>query len=261
MIVLEPVSGLANRMWAIDSAVGLSKRLNTRLHVLWYVKPELNCIFTKLFAKPQSFTLWQIPFKKNYKLRKLSDLLYSLIFGRSLYHLEIAALNRMKFDYLSLKHHSNIFIRTCHGLHGCTDGFSCFTPLPELQHVIDSYPLKDVVGVHVRRTDQVMSTKHSPTSAFITLMQNELEARPKTRFFLATDDRREESMIREAFPDIVLTHTKKSLDRNEPHAIRDALIDMYCLSRCRKIIGSYSSTFCQAAAQIGGIELQLAYRE
>ena len=39
------------------------------------------------------------------------------------------------------------------------------------------------------------------------------------------------------------------------YAIKDALIDLYGLSRCRLILGSYWSSFSETAAAIGGSEL------
>ena len=38
----------------------------------------------------------------------------------------------------------------------------------------------------------------------------------------------------------------------------DALLDLYCLAACKKIIGSYFSSFTDTAASLGGIEKLIA---
>ena len=39
--------------------------------------------------------------------------------------------------------------------------------------------------------------------------------------------------------------------------IQQALVDMYLLADCKKIIGSFQSTFCFVAAEINGIPLEI----
>lgn len=85
-------------------------------------------------------------------------------------------------------------------------------------------------------------------------MRLELANDPATRFFLATDSPDVEEHLEAIFPDRITIHPKKSLDRNVPEAIQDALVDLLCLAATRKLIGSYWSTFTNAAAAIGGIE-------
>ena len=44
-ILLVPVGGLANRMKAIDSAIKLSRKTNSELHIIWFKDRGLNCRF------------------------------------------------------------------------------------------------------------------------------------------------------------------------------------------------------------------------
>ena len=48
-ILLVPVGGLANRMKAIDSAIKLSRKANSELHIIWFKDRGLNCRFDQLF--------------------------------------------------------------------------------------------------------------------------------------------------------------------------------------------------------------------
>ncbi len=53
-------------------------------------------------------------------------------------------------------------------------------------------------------------------------------------------------------------YAKPSVARDDPAAMEDAVVDLYALSRCRKIIGSYWSSFTDTAAELGSIERVLA---
>ena len=48
---------------------------------------------------------------------------------------------------------------------------------------------------------------------------------------------------------------KKEMNRDTPNGIRDAVVDLYCLSKTKYIYGSYWSSFSDIAARIGEIRL------
>jgi hypothetical protein len=47
--------------------------------------------------------------------------------------------------------------------------------------------------------------------------------------------------------------------RDSTHGVQEALIDLYCLSKARKVLGSYLSSFSQVASEISGIEEIIVY--
>ena len=89
-------------------------------------------------------------------------------------------------------------------------------------------------------------------------MSKELEAYPETTFFLATDDKKEEALLRQTFPGKILSNQDRTLDRNSEAGIHDALLDLYCLASTEKLIGSYWSSFTDIAADMRGIEKVIA---
>lgn len=91
-------------------------------------------------------------------------------------------------------------------------------------------------------------------------MHAEIDIDPTTRFFVATDDPVEEACMRDTFGHRVFAHPKR-LTRNRPDGIRDALVDLLCLFRTRRVIGSFYSSFSEAAAEIGGVELVVIDRQ
>ena len=114
------------------------------------------------------------------------------------------------------------------------------------------------VGVHIRRTDNAVSMGKSTTKQFIALMQKELDAHADTKFFLATDDMKEEALLRETFPGKIISNESRTLERDSVTGMHDALLDLYCLSATQKLIGSYWSSFTDIAADMGGIEKLIA---
>lgn len=147
------------------------------------------------------------------------------------------------------------FVQACNRFFGAERPLYKFIPVQSLQSIVDSYEVDNVVGVHIRRTDNRISAAHSPLQGFVELMSREVDLDRGVRFFVSTDEPKVEAEVRMAFPNRIITHTKTSLDRNDPQAIRDAVIDLYCLSNCRKLIGSYWSSFTEVAHLINGIDL------
>lgn len=119
----------------------------------------------------------------------------------------------------------------------------------------------DVVGVHIRRTDYFSYLRQdpkavAPTELFIKGLMRVLKTNPKAKFFLATDDKNEEQIIRSYFQDAVIVHEKDTLSRLTRDGMRDALIDWLLLSRTSRIIGSYRSSFNEEASAVNMIRLE-----
>ena len=117
-------------------------------------------------------------------------------------------------------------------------------------NVVEDPILGDVF--HVRRTDHSYAIKQSETAEYFAL----LDARPpEERFFLCTDDPREEEMFQQRYPGRIQSYPKRDLDRRKPEAIEDALIDLLLLSRCTAVVASDGSLFSSCAAFIGNVLL------
>ena len=114
------------------------------------------------------------------------------------------------------------------------------------------------VGVHVRRTDHTEAIANSPLSLFLERMERELAADEKTEFFVATDDAGVREELKAAFPAQKLIFNEKGIiDRDSKEGIEDAFVEMLALSKCRKILGSYNSTFSLLPSYIGDIPLEV----
>jgi len=244
-------------MRVINSAWELAKRRKEKMLVLWYLCPELNCPFESLFRPVEEIRVINI--------RSLKDprkLFYQLTAKQRFGNDDI--LNN-KTDgvlhedfYQNLK--SSVYLFTWEHFYPSND-YHFFVPAQDLQKKIDAMTAsfgERCVGVHIRRTDNAVSMGKSTTEQFLSLMEQELQAFPETHFFLATDDKKEEALLRSTFPGKIISNENRTLDRNSVEGMHDALLDLYCLAATDKLIGSYWSSFTDIAADMRGIEKVIA---
>ena len=93
-------------------------------------------------------------------------------------------------------------------------------------------------------------------------MKDELAADALARFYVATDDASVKQELREALsPEKLIFYEKGIIDRDSKEGLQDALIEMLALSKCRKILGSYNSTFSLLPSYIGNIPLEVVVRK
>jgi hypothetical protein len=260
-LTLTPFGGLSNRIYAIASAIGFCKDNNIQLKIIWFkdwgmgadfhriltLNPEIKHVeivdaqwYHWLYSKPRKGNLW-IPgiwqwlafnlkvndFKTKFTLRKLTE-----------------------------------NIHTCNNIHLISyrlfyewDGmFDCLRPINAIQNQIDrqakAFSDKQVIGVHIRRSDHIKSTIEAPTHLFIQRMKQEIIANPSTVFYLASDSMEEKQTLKEIFGSKIATSSQK-VERNSEQGIVNAVIELYVLASTQKIYGSSGSTYSALAAKIG----------
>jgi hypothetical protein len=260
MIVFEPLAGLCNRMRSLDSALHLADQLDRKLHVIWDRNKELNCRLEELFEMPQGIASIDQPSMGRYG-RQFRWALYTCTYPINFGQKRVKQWIDEKRDFAALGKFSRIAMATWEEFYPRRHPYRAFAPIARLQSQIERYGRDEMVAVHIRRSDHRIAITESPTERFIELMQLEIDADRRTNFFLATDSPEVESQLLQRFPKRIVTHAKSSLARNQKCAIEDALVDLYVLSNCRKLIGSRWSSFTNTAAAIRGIEKIVAVRE
>ena len=267
MITVKTYGGLANRMRVIDSAYQVSKLTGHELQVRWEISYELNCSFFKLFEPVQLFDV------REYFIHKYNKKFISLLtktakkFGINLpagydthiFNDEIEHAKESNTIPELFGNPGEIYLRTVHQFQTAEDSFVYFKPIRELNEKILQYRERftaNTVGIHIRRSDNILSIKNSPREAFVSEMQKSIVNDPETVFFLATDSPEEEKFLQHTFPGRIISTTKE-LSRDSEKGIQDALVDLYCLASTHRIVGSFYSSFSEVAAQISNIPLEL----
>lgn len=263
---MKPHGGLGNRIRVLYSVLGINRKLNHEIRIFWDHHQELNCPFEELFLIPDSckvFNIKQNLFRKIYRfsldrlyLSNLRKYKYDLV----LYDKEISKFRKENLDFYSLlKNHSNIYLETCrHFYKGpkITD-FLTINPsiLNQAEKIYNKFP-ESTYGLHIRSTDNVVSKKYSPPSAFKKLIRKKLQEESGVTFFLTTDSKKIKNEFRNEFKENLITNNMSTLSRNSSEGIKNALIEMVCLSKTKKVFGSYYSSFSSISANLSGTEYE-----
>lgn len=262
-IIVQPLGGLCNRMRVIVGAVSLAKKMGGQLTIIWTQDTTLNAKFSDLFESipykviecPLISWKYKIIYHwyKDIKRYKILDdqWICENVRGKS-------------FDTWKEKKYisENIFLMTSHDIL-LDEDYSILKPRMSVVNSLNNVKCdNNTIGLHIRRTDNTESVKYSPTELFLTKVEEELKGDSRVKVYLATDDPSEEPAFIARFGDNVIIYHKHSLDRNNLVAIQDALVDLYNLSHCKKIYGSYCSSFSDTAALWGRVrKIELKIKE
>jgi len=262
MIFIELNGGLCNRLRTIASSIEVGKTENSKILLLWKRYPNLNCYFLDIFKPIKGVKI--IDFDslndikksriKNYALRLLNLSFKILPFVKYISEKESENMVKNKTLPSLFKKKKWTYIATTQSIID-NENYFIFEPIDSIQKVIDLYKIKftNAIGIHIRRTDNIWSIENSPTELFINIIREEIEKDPNTYFYLSTDDKEIEKQFNELFGEKIIVHDKSNIRRDTQYGIIDAVIDLYNLSNCKKIYGSYMSSFSDVAALIGNI--------
>lgn len=170
----------------------------------------------------------------------------------------------MDLDFISLVYpmiekkinKNKCYISSCYRMSKLVGSYSNFRPVLNLEKRVTSLSnnFDNTIGLHIRRSDHNTAKAFSTTEKFINVIESEIKKDYETTFFLSTDDSETKNNLIREYGKSILFSEVTSYNRNNPKAVQDAVVDLYCLSKTRKIYGSHHSSFSQTAADIGRIE-------
>ncbi|MBP3354053.1 MAG: hypothetical protein J6L02_05320 [Bacteroidales bacterium] len=269
-IYLVPYGGLANRVRAINATLELAKANDIPLTVIWFKNFELNAPFTSIFNMPlyDKLMVKEATFFDRFIYRSprrhtlwLPFITAPILFDRCIYSSEFVKLrNEGKLEDI-IKSSGKVLIESCYDFGNYAPSLSDnFVLVKDILSEVDNYIDKNFgsrnIGVHIRRTDNLLSIERSPLELFIDAMQKEVELYPKTKFYLATDDKATKKYLKDIFGDKILS-IETDCNRNSEEGIKEAVKEMWLLSKTEKIYGSFYSSFSEIAAKISNIPLQI----
>ena len=262
MLIIDPSGGLCNRLRALDSAIALAKAIDKPLHLIWRKSNksnELNCNFSSLFVIPSVIKKLSQPYTPHFVKKFIKKLhIYQLKYQRTYFQNDVESLLEINYNFENFRNFRSIYISTISKFYRNPHPFSDFVPKPEIATIVNDIVRGfdfNTIGVHIRRADNLKSKSVSTIKKFENRMNLEMTLNPTVNFFLASDDQDVETFFRKRFKGKILVYPKREINRNIPMAIEDALIDLLCLSKTKKMLGSYWSSFTETASQINNIEL------
>ncbi len=247
-------SGLSNRLRVLTSGLALAEASGRQFTMLWPLTPDCAAGFADLFSNPWPVevvgipALEGLPYHSNWN-GPLPDLLASsetdLVIGHPTWLVQPDA----------FPGHEQLMAR-CQGL------FGELQPVAELQQKITAFREQHfqpgMIGVHLRRGDylQARPDQAGNTAQALAAVDHFLEVDGQAGIFLCTDDGAVDQKtgrslgregVREAFTrrygSRVCWTTPRSLNRREPSAIQDALVDLWLLRAADYFVGTATSSF------------------
>jgi hypothetical protein len=230
---VEVCAGFANRLRALVSGICAAEDIGKPLKICWVKGSGCGAMFTDIFMHDGSFEITTTP-------------------------IDNARMCLSPDDWEQEKGHATILLKSYGQFHETDPSrwlahLQRLKPLPEFQAVAAYMVPEHTVGVHIRRTDNKVSIRESPTKEFLRRMR---EYASDTRFFLATDDPVEVTVLQEAFGDRII-HGAIAYERHSLVGVQVAFLDFLCLSKCSEILGSVGSSFSEMAAAYGSKPLKL----
>lgn len=272
-LTLVPEGGIANRMRAIASGYNLCRTTGSELEVVWFKDHGMNAHFYEIFEPiadlPNIRTARDVDNLLNSRPRRhnlwIPSVTQPLFFQSRIQCNAIPSLKRQGFDFEKWQRGRRNFM-------SCYDWFGTFPPqlYAELFHprreamrMVENnvkHFTPHTIGMHIRRTDNVMAIRQSPTSLFIDAGRSELERHDDLAIFLATDSDEVKQEMRNAFGNQRIITAEATASRDSLAGIIGGIADLWTLSRTNKIYGSSYSSFSDMASCLGGKELIIVQR-
>lgn len=272
MIIIEPCAGLGNRLLGLGSAYAVAKKLDRKLVVMWKREVGCNIRFQELFDLPfEVVGISENGLKKEPVAQILGDRAKKKWRNSADRFLECDEVEKIKERegyeglFRLIEQTPVIYLKAFGPICEVTaESYSFVKPSKNIEEK-GAYLFRELtgqcVGVHVRRTDHTEAIANSPLALFAERMKKELETAADISFFVATDDKEVRRELKELLPDAKLIFPQSDvIDRDSKEGIEEAFIEMLALSKCRKILGSYNSTFSLLPSYIGNIPLETVHK-
>ncbi len=277
-LIVEPGGGLGNRILTLISAFNLAKDCSIEdITVLWRNNNECGCEFEDVFdSLPLPSKVKGIHFgKESYKeliksgrllcaLRKfLHQKIYDL-FRKIVSTIQLPTKEGHNFPeywaelrkYVENSKSKKIYIEAYYSFYG---DISCegFSFNKDIEDSLKKFKEKNgnYVAMHIRRTDNEIAIKNSPTELFYKKVDEIVGLNSETKIYIATDDLEILEDMKIKWPENIIYSESKAISRHSREGIRFALYEMLILAGAKTIYASYGSTFSQIANLIGSNEM------
>jgi len=236
--------GLANRLRAMVGYQALARLHKLPFYLRWVADPSCPCEFSDLFCSP-------IKAMGHQALRSVSP---SAIYQEAIWFDQIWERWGADLDWAT-------YLRE---VHGCLKELTPRLKLAEELAEFDRrHSLSDAIGIHIRNTDNLATyaewTKNytdfdprqiSTIAAFIDVIRAHIGSRT---VLLATDDPELEKELKQKFPALLTFPKAYDLTQLRTTPMDAAVSEMWLLGRCRRIVGTYYSSFSKFSAVWGKV--------
>lgn len=260
--------GLCNRLRAIMSGLLLSKISKRELVLIWEKDCHCDCYFYDLFEN-SGFKVFD----------SIKEINFENVFVYNYMENEENPAKTKRINYYIQK---DIYIKTAYVLEHFQLSWEneniMFNKLLIKSDVLEKikeyerkFEINKCIGFHIR--SQIPSNNNkfdnsnnwnkdshekiiywrniSSLNKFVQLIDRLYKRNSNLNFFISTDEENNIKILKEKFGNRILVVERNVFDRSKEQ-IQYALIDLYLLSKCKDIFGSYWSSFSEVAHRISG---------
>ena len=264
-LTLVPIGGLANRLFAITSAISFCRANGYTLKIYWFKDWGMGANFHDLFQKIDLpdvelidakwyHYIYDRPRKRNLWLPWIWQ---RFAFGNRIYEKESFRIRHRQELVDKLLRYDRNYLIEWYAFFKESNFGRYIRPLASIQSKVQKvqalFP-EYTVGIHIRRSDHVDAIRNSPTQLFIDKMRAEILAHPAVKFFVASDSVEVKKELREEFKDRIISY-EAEMTRGSKNGIIDAVVELTLLSKTARIYGSFNSTYSEFAAKLSDIDL------
>lgn len=264
-ITLIPFAGLCNRMRAVSSGIFAAKEMDVPLFIYWNKTHDCFANWSDLFLPLQLTGVSIIENRNpinwisNKRTFRIPAFIRQLLYEKCIRGFSRNNGKTILEEDRFLNTEGHVCIESCCDLCDHFPLNKIFILTEELENKVNeiksSFSQK-TIGVHIRRTDNYNSIKSNTINDFVKRMVEELNSDCNISFYLATDDYSVKTIMRNKFGDRILS-PQFELSRTSVNGMKDAVVDLYCLSKTNHIIGSFYSSYSEIASELGNIELEI----
>jgi len=252
-------AGLGNRLKVLLSGIALAEASQRAFTMMWPRTHGCNCSFDRLFQNGWNVT--EDALADEERLIELSFcpwLRFPDLLSRTEQEIVVHH-NSWLIQPQRFATHATLAKR-------CEELMGELAPVPFVEKQVAAFQATSfrptMIGVHLRRGDMVTARPHRVGNlrAALQVVDRWLEQEPEAGILLCTDDgandhRGLQEIRREGIRDEfgkrygsrVVSTQPRSLDRNQPEAIEDALVDLWLLRKTDLFVGTAGSTFSEMA--------------
>lgn len=273
---MEPIiywcrsAGLANRIRSLIGYQSLSHYINKPFYLCWEPDHACDVDFSEIFTFNY---ISIITLKQKQEIEKRYN---TQTFANNPTHIEIWEKYAQKISTLEQFHLTSL--RYLNDLQ----------PVPEISEKImkfvNKYDLPNNPAIHIRFTDNIKGYKRwtqrqlegfdpqniPKLKGYEQFIKNMINNNHHVKIFLATDNQKVQKRIQKSYPNNTITYPKRyqpryrinfslTAFRSSTHfqrtsSIQEALIELFLLSKCKTLLGTYWSSYSHIAAFMGNAE-------
>lgn len=237
-IISDCVPGIGNRLYNLIYSSIFSKKTNYDLKINWRKNSHLNCNFEDIISFDFNYS-----HSTDIEVSKTEKYLFE---------------SNLEDGTPIIKNKNSFYIDVYRGfaspginIHDLYTEYKnickLITPSNYIKNKLSVIENTKILGVHIRRTDQKMSIRNSPSYLFYEKIKE--YCHKYDRIYVSSDDVNEKNIIKQKFGSKVIDHNCSSYKRDSIGSI-DAIIDLFNLSNCDYILGSYGSSFSDIASNL-----------